>query len=102
MSTCPFCNKTYSGKGGGHCVGGPYGGCCETFGSNSIGDAHRVGAFNKDEEGKMVGPPGNRHPWGPRRCLTPDEMRAKGWSLNKHGAWVGPPPKSKPASWRSE
>ena len=37
--------------------------CREPFQSQSLFDAHRVGKYDPDE----------------RRCLTPDEMRAKGW-----------------------
>lgn len=45
--------------------------CHETFRSNYVGDRHRVGEFEPDT----------------RRCLTPDEMRARGWVPDARGRW---------------
>lgn len=45
--------------------------CHETFTGTASGDEHRVGPF----------PDG-------RRCLTPDEMRAKGMRQGRTGMWV--------------
>jgi len=83
---CPHCHQTYSGadSSGGHCVGGPYGGCCQSFASDYAGDKHRVGP----------------HGGGRRRCLTPDEMTAKGWTQDDMGAWRTPPPKTNP--WKKD
>jgi hypothetical protein len=81
--TCPECQQEYSGaqRAGGHCRGGRYGGCCQSFGSQNSGDKHRVGPHE---------------PRGSRRCLTPDEMRAKGWTQDDRGAWRTPAPKTNP------
>jgi hypothetical protein len=51
--------------------------CGEPFQSQGLFDQHRVGPFE---------PPGQR------RCLTPDEMRAKGWRHDGK-TWRGAPPK---------
>ena len=65
----------------------PYcGECREPFRSQSLFDAHRVGAFNRDEEGRVLERTGL--PVGPRRCLTKDEMRAKGWRFDGR-TWRG-------------
>lgn len=61
--------------------------CGEPFQSQGLFDAHRVGAFNRNEEARLVGDP--PHLLGPRRCLTPDEMRAKGWRRDQR-TWRGP------------
>lgn len=81
--TCPDCKQDYSGtdRSGGHCRGG-YGGCCQSFASNNSADKHRTG------------------PHGQRRCLTPDELTAKGWTRDERGAWRTPAPKSSP--WKKE
>jgi hypothetical protein len=47
-------------------------GCKQYFNSNSAFDMHRFG----------------KHGHG-RRCLTPEEMTAKGMSLNAAGFWIG-------------
>lgn len=47
-SVCPECGETYSPKGGGHCRGGAYGGCCRTFASDGAADAHRRGPYSPD------------------------------------------------------
>lgn len=46
-------------------------GCGEYFNSTFAFDKHRTGAFGKD-----------------RRCLTTDEMLAKGMSKNSAGFWI--------------
>ena len=46
--------------------------CHQTFTGTTSGDRHRVGAFWPDE----------------RRCLTPEEMRAKGMEQNARGHWT--------------
>lgn len=46
-------------------------GCGECFNSTFAFDKHRTGEFGKD-----------------RRCLTRDEMRAKGMSVNAAGFWI--------------
>lgn len=55
------------------------GGCGEVFNSLSAFDAHRVGPY--------------RQWWEPvaapdRRCLTAEQMAAKGMALNVRGYWV--------------
>lgn len=60
--------------------------CGEPFQSQGLFDEHRVGAYNRDEEDRMVGRPPRR--LGPRRCLTPEEMRAKGWRFDGR-TWRG-------------
>ena len=45
--------------------------CKQYFNSNKAFDLHRRGSFN-----------------GGRRCLTSDEMIAKGMSLNAAGFWI--------------
>jgi hypothetical protein len=47
------------------------GGCHEYFNSSFAFDKHRTGEFGKD-----------------RRCLTTDEMKAKGMAVNAAGFWV--------------
>lgn len=59
---CSDCGKHYTPNGG-HCRGGKYGGCCESFSSISTFDRHRTG------------------PHDARRCLTPSEMRDDGMRL---------------------
>lgn len=46
--------------------------CREYFNSNTAFDWHRIGK------------PGSLN----RRCRTPDELLAKGWSLNGAGFWI--------------
>jgi hypothetical protein len=68
---CQKCGKYYSGtqRAGGHCTV-----CHWSFSSMSVGDAHSV----KVESGG----------W---RCLTPEEMTAKGWQVDATGTWRGKP-----------
>jgi hypothetical protein len=47
------------------------GGCGEFFNSSFAFDKHRTGEFGKN-----------------RRCITPDEMTAKGMSKNAAGFWI--------------
>jgi hypothetical protein len=54
------------------CSGPPYGGCGEYFNSTKAFDRHRTGAYALAQ----------------RRCLSPDEMRAKGMAKNAAGFWV--------------
>jgi hypothetical protein len=49
-------------------------GCSEHFNSTFAFDKHRAGAFGKD-----------------RRCLTPEEMEAKGMGKNSAGFWISSP-----------
>lgn len=49
-------------------------GCKEYFNSVAAFDKHREGKHGVD-----------------RRCLTADEMQAKGMAKNSHGFWVGTP-----------
>ena len=51
------------------------GGCGQPFQSRGLFDAHRVGWFEPPTKPKANDP-------GPRRCLTPDEMLAKGWRFD--------------------
>ena len=46
--------------------------CGELFAGETIGDAHRIGSY--------------RIP-GDRRCLTVEEMTAKGWRIDDRGVW---------------
>lgn len=46
-------------------------GCSQYFNSNTAFDKHRHGKVGHG-----------------RRCLTPEEMMAKGMSLNKAGFWI--------------
>jgi len=45
--------------------------CGEFFNRVSTFDKHRTGRFGVD-----------------RRCLTTEEMQARGWSLNAAGFWI--------------
>lgn len=65
--TCPTCGRTHgtSDRSGGHCSA-----CHLSFRSQSAFDKHRTGPYD-----------------GQRRCLTPDEMEGKGWSLDDKGDW---------------
>ncbi|CAG9241110.1 hypothetical protein BDI4_100050 [Burkholderia diffusa] len=51
--------------------------CGEFFNSTHAFDAHRTGPF-----GGANGKPAHR------RCLSTDEMRAKGMTVNKAGFWM--------------
>lgn len=46
--------------------------CNEYFNSAFAFSSHRIGTYQ---------PP-------TRRCLSPDEMRARGWTLNRTGRWI--------------
>jgi hypothetical protein len=79
---CHHCGVQFNGSdsSGGHCSGGPFGGCCQSFASLSGFDKHRVGPHGTAE----------------RRCLTPDEMLAKGWTVDGNKVWRLPAPKTNP------
>jgi hypothetical protein len=62
---------TVRGLNGGHCQ---CTGCGELFNSVGTFDRHRVGEWK------------DRGAW--RRCLTPEEMRRQGWTLNSGGFWI--------------
>ena len=66
--TCHKCDTTIIGYRPEHCTV-----CHETFNGTHVGDMHRVG-----DHGVKEGP--NR-----RRCLTVDEMEAKGMKRNRLG-----------------
>lgn len=51
--------------------------CGEFFSRPRAFDRHRVGSYAKQGEWR-----------GDRRCLTPAEMMAKGWTRNPAGIWV--------------
>jgi hypothetical protein len=55
------------------CSGPPYRGCGQHFNSVRAFDKHRTGE------------------WTNRRCLTVDEMGAKGMALSSTGFWVSNP-----------
>lgn len=69
--TCHKCDSTIIGYRPEHCTV-----CHETFNGTHVGDMHRVG-----DHGVKTGP--NR-----RRCLTVDEMEAKGMKRNRLGYWT--------------
>jgi len=48
--------------------------CHHTFNSISSFDRHRVGGYQSGGSG--------------RRCLSPEELRGRGWSQNKKGFWI--------------
>ena len=50
--------------------------CDDLFNSTTAFDGHRVGAFETLISGCQ------------RRCLTPVEMKAKGWLRNAAGFWI--------------
>lgn len=68
MTTHPKCGKEWSGNRTEHCPA-----CCQTFAGRTAGDKHRVGDWD--------------NPNDPRRCLSPDRMRALGMVLNAYGYW---------------
>lgn len=65
--SCTPCGTKWAGKRIEHCTE-----CHQTFTGNTSGDKHRVGPFFP----------------GGRRCLTADEMRAKGMAQNARGQWT--------------
>lgn len=75
------CGTTWTGLRLEHCAAA---GCCQTFSGTILGDKHRVGHHGVD-----------------RRCLTPDEMRAKGWHQDDRGIWHGVAG-SRPTHWRGK
>lgn len=75
------CVKPRIGSSLQHC-----GVCHRTFGSTTIGDAHRVPLkVEEDSSGRL------RRVDHRNRCPTEQEMLALGWSINpKTRAWRGP------------
>lgn len=56
--------------------------CNELFSRTSAGDLHRVGDYYDHHD--------PQRPYIPRRCLTPDEIAAKGLVRNAKGVWHWP------------
>jgi len=81
MTTCSKCGKQWSGHKIEHCVAAN---CHQSFASTTAGEKHRVGKHDVTE--------------GPdrRRCLTPDEMLARGMVLNAVGLWTVAAPLDRP------
>lgn len=69
--TCSRCGISWTGLRIEHCAA-----CHETFTGTSSGDRHRAG-----DHAISLGP-------DRRRCLTPEEMRAKGMTQNARGQWT--------------
>lgn len=69
-ATCR-CGASWTGLRIEHCTA-----CHETFTGTTSGDRHRVG-----DPAIYVGPKR-------RRCLTDEEMRAKGMAQNARGQWT--------------
>ena len=70
-ASCDKCGASWSGHRIEHCTA-----CCHTFTGTTAGDLHRVG-----DHAVSVGP--NR-----RRCLTVEEMEARGMARNSKGHWM--------------
>lgn len=70
-ATACTCGASWTGLRVEHCPA-----CHETFTSTSSGDRHRVG-----DHAVSVG-------LDRRRCLTADEMRARGMVPNSRGQWT--------------
>jgi hypothetical protein len=62
-------------------------GCNQDFGSVSLFDRHRIGAF---EPGNYKGDLADWSPELGRRCLDEEEMQTKGWEQDARGRWVDP------------
>jgi len=64
---CHTCGRKYPGsdRNGGHCMT-----CHLNFASQTGFDKHRVGRYNQ--------------PTPERRCLTVEEIVAKGWTVDEH------------------
>jgi hypothetical protein len=61
--------------------------CGQEFNSVELFDRDRVGVHAYTYlQGLDMDPPREDG----RRCLDVDEMRAKGWKLNKRGRWIDP------------
>lgn len=71
MRTTCRCGAEWTGLRMEHCTE-----CHETFSGSSAGDRHRVG-----DHAVFAGP-------DRRRCLTADEMRARGMEQNRRGVWT--------------
>lgn len=79
---CPDCDRWFNGsdRSGGHCRGGGFGGCCKSFRSLTGFDKHRTGKYEPNE----------------RRCMTADELTAKGWTCDDNNTWRMPAPAVNP------
>lgn len=71
---CLDCGQRYK-RNAGHCRGGRYEGCCSSFDTTAGFDAHRTGGYAVP---------------GERRCLTPEERIALGWTQTPTGFWRSP------------
>ncbi len=71
MPTHPKCGRSWAAAGAEHCPA-----CCETFNSQLPGDMHRVG-YSWESQGPDR-----------RRCLSVEEMLARGMAKNSRGLWV--------------
>ena len=84
-SACDVCGALFGPADTGHCSGGKWGGCCQSFASNHAFDKHRTGRYEPNQ----------------RRCLTPDELLAKGWAkTGAYDSWRTPPPANNP--WKAK
>lgn len=94
IGRCHHCGATFAGEHVGHCSGGPYrqdypdgtySGCCQNFASDAAFDKHRTGPYD-----------------GNRRCLTVEELTAKGWAkTGPHDSWRTPAPAVNPWKGRA-
>lgn len=77
--TCHQCGRKYPGsdRNGGHCMT-----CHLNFASQTGFDKHRIGGFGNNATGKP----------NTRRCLTPEELTAKGWTVDESHVVRMPPP----------
>lgn len=73
MVTCHTCGASWTGSRIEHCKAP---GCHQSFTGTTAGDMHRTG-----DHAVSVGP--NR-----RRCLTAEEMEARGMARNSKGHWM--------------
>ncbi len=60
--------------------------CHEFFNSDAAFDMHRTGLF-EGESNRF----GTAQITGPRRCMTTDEMLARGMAVNESGFWTTKP-----------
>lgn len=74
MGTCR-CGAAWTGSKIEHCSAA---GCHQSFSCTRAGDMHRVG-----DHAVTTGP-------DRRRCLSVEEMTARGMAQNSHGAWMTP------------
>jgi len=78
------CGRRYPGsdRNGGHCAT-----CHLSFASQTGFDKHRVGRYNQTPS--------------ERRCLTREELTAKGWTVDEHFVVRMPAPDHAPAFWNT-